>query len=103
MTRCFTGCGERAVHRHHVVTAQVIRRERGNERDARNLVPVCFACHAAHHNRAAPFELAMLPDSVFEFAVELLGVGAAYEYLRRFHAGHDERLEGLVRGDRGRA
>lgn len=67
-------------------------------RDKRNLVPVAHDCHGAHHARARPFPLRVLPDSVFEFAVELMGVGPAYEYLRRRYSGEDERLTALLFG-----
>jgi hypothetical protein len=93
--RCICGCGQRAVHRHHVVYAQAVEREGGDVTDARNLVPVAFSCHGAHHGRSRPFELRMLPDSVFEFARELLGAYGA-DYLRRRYAGDDPRLNGLL-------
>ena len=101
---------------HHAVYAQEIRSrrpkmDRGHGYDAvasasasqaaalkdkRNLLPVAFGCHMDHHNRGKPFALAVLPDSVYEFAVELMGAGAAYEYLRRRYAGEDGRLDALL-------
>jgi hypothetical protein len=116
--RCVGGCGQRAVQLHHVVYRQELRRIcREDERrsgsgmryrplrlsevraDERNLVPVCAACHERHHRRGVPLRLHMLPDSVFEFAVELMGAGAAFEYLRRRYAGRDPRLDALLEAE----
>lgn len=94
-TRC-VGCSLRAVQRHHAVYEQEVRREGGSVKDDRNLVPVCKRCHERHHQRVVPLESYRLPDAVFEFARELLGAGAAYEYLRRRYAGSDPRLESLL-------
>jgi hypothetical protein len=91
---CFCGCGRRGVQKHHAVYAQHLRRT--EKKDRRNLVPVAVDCHSAHHQRRRPFRLAALPDSVYEFAEEILGVGPAYEYLRRRYAGADARLDGLL-------
>jgi hypothetical protein len=65
---CFCGCGQRGVQKHHVIYAQHLRRT--EKKDGRNLV--------------------------YEFAEEVLGVGPAYEYLRRRYAGPDARLDGLL-------
>lgn len=97
--RCITGCGARAVQRHHVLYRQLLRREGGDPDDDRNLVDVCLACHGGQHGRANAIRLAVLPDSVFEFAAELLGAPAAYEYLARFYAGDDPRLDALIEGE----
>lgn len=86
-------CGRRAVHMHHVVYQQFIR---GHEKDDRNMVPVCFRCHERHHSRTCVFSLGLLPDSVFEFAAEVLGPGPAYERLRRTYRGEDRRLTALL-------
>jgi hypothetical protein len=110
--RCVCGCGRKnGVQLHHVVYQQELRNiARGFDPDAfvremhlkalrgdrRNLVPVGPLCHAAHHNRSRPLRLSQMPDSVFEFAVEHLGAGPAYEYLRRRYAGNDARLEALL-------
>lgn len=89
------GCRRRAAHAHHVVYRQELRWHRGDPDDDRNLVPLCLACHGAHHNRQAPLPLRVLPDGAFAFAEDLLGAGAAYEYLRRRYAGEDMRLDAL--------
>lgn len=94
--RCVCGCGRRAVQQHHVVYAQEVRRAGGSVSDRRNLVPVAHVCHEAHHQRRAPFAMHVLPDSVFEFAAELFGRGAAYEYLARRYAGGDPRHAALI-------
>lgn len=93
--KCICGCGQRAVHYHHAVYEQHVEREGGDVKDPRNLVPVAFACHGAHHGRSRPFELAVLPDEVFTFAGDLLGP-AGFDYLRRRYVGDDQRLEALL-------
>lgn len=101
--RCVCGCGAAGRHKHHVVFQQHIRVEappgsRGRLlRDSRNLVPMALACHSAFHGHMLHLPARRLPDSVFEFAVELLGPGAAYEYLSRRYSGSDERLGGMLR------
>lgn len=103
---CFCGCGKKAAHDHHVVYVQELRRQSNAQAlklrpltsDRRNIVRVAFDCHHAHHTspRAqARYLLERLPDSVFEFAGELLGGGRAYEYLRRRYRGEDPRLDAL--------
>lgn len=90
-------CTARAVHKHHAVYEQAVQRAGGDLRDPRNLVPLCRDCHlTGQHQRKRPLPLWVLPDSVFEFAAELLGAGAAYEYLARRYAGRDPRLDALV-------
>jgi hypothetical protein len=101
-------CGHRAVQLHHVVYEQELMRRyaQGRHRDGptrsslrkdqRNLVPVCKRCHERHHSRFSPLFLLQLPDSVFEFATEVMGPGAAYEYLSRRYRGTDPRLSALL-------
>jgi hypothetical protein len=89
------GCGRRAVHGHHALTVQLIRREGGDPRDPRVLVPLCVPCHFDHHG-TKKLSLRALPDSVFEFAADLLGGPAAYETLRRYYLGSDPRHEALL-------
>lgn len=105
MMRCVCGCdGPVLPYSHHVVYQQELRwvakrlrvAARGLLDDPRNLVPITFDCHGRHHSGARRFELARLPDSVFEFAAEVLGVGPGYEYLRRRYAGEDPRLDALI-------
>lgn len=100
---CVCGCGRRDGHDHHVVYRQELKHHatreqsfRRLETDRRNMVRVAFDCHGAHHMGARRLRLSVLPDPVFEFAGELLGAGAAYEYLRRRYAGDDSRLDALL-------
>lgn len=100
--RCFCGCGKRAQTLHHAITQQEIRRNaRGRDvpallADQRNLVPVNDRCHGNHHSRARPYQLGMLPASVFDFALEVLGAGRAHGYLARHYNGMDLRLDALL-------
>lgn len=98
--RCFCGCGRRAVQLHHVCYRQSLRHlDRPFSqlvKDKRNLVPCSKKCHERHHNRTRPYELSMLPDSVFEFAREVMGAGPAFVYLSRHYRGGDDRLDMLV-------
>jgi len=57
---------------------------------------MAFNCHGAHHGRSRTLSLAVLPDSAYSFAVEVLGAGAAYEYLRRRYTGDDPRLTSIL-------
>lgn len=94
--RCVCGCGQRAVQRHHVVYRQHIAQDGGDARDPRNLVPVAHNCHGGHHSGARRFRLSRLPDSVFEYAAELMGADRAALYLGRYYAGSDPRLDALA-------
>ncbi len=94
--QCIDGCGQRAVHEHHVIYRQHLRQHGGDLKDIRNLVPMAFDCHGAHHSGARRLRLELLPDSAFAFAVELMGAGLAYEHLARYYAGEDPRLEALL-------
>lgn len=112
-TKCFCGCGRaHGLQVHHVIYQQELRRiartrnagngpaEMGLElilcADPRNMVPVGPDCHAAHHDRSDPYKLTDLPDAAYEFAVEQMGTGAAYEYLRRRYRGPDPRLQKII-------
>ena len=81
---------------HHIIYQQHVRRAGGDLYDPRNLVVVSDVEHERHHNRSRPFALSQLPDSAFEFAAELLGPDAAFNYLRRRYAGDDPRLDALL-------
>lgn len=94
---CFCGCRDRLNARHHCVYAQHLRQMAPHLLDdERNLVPVARVCHGSHHARSQPYTLAMLPDSVYEFAVEVMGPEKAYNYLERRYAGEDARLDALL-------
>lgn len=99
-------CGEGArLTLHHCVYQQELRRLAGSDRrkaaklcvDYRNLIPLCPDCHAAHHQRRRPLPLVVLPDSVYAFAKDVMGLERAYEYLRRRYSGSDERLDALLK------
>lgn len=95
---CATGCGQRAVHRHHAIKAQIIEREGGSSRDARWLLPLCLACHFNHEHgpMSAKLPLTVLPDAVFAVARVTFGAGRAFNELRRPYVGEDPRLDALL-------
>lgn len=91
-------CGRRRrLQLHHVVYAQHVRRERGDTYDPRDSLTLCLECHVSYH-KGGPLRLPLnlLRDENFEFARELFGPGAAYEYLRRRYGGADPRLDALL-------
>jgi hypothetical protein len=117
--RCICGCRGPAAHRHHVVTKEEIKKawrslHRASAapapelpwrsllaalKDERNLVPMRFECHGAHHRRQQVLPLRVLPDSVFEFARDLMGGGPAFVWLARTYAGDDPRLDALLENE----
>jgi hypothetical protein len=84
---------------HHIVYAQHVRRYSGDEWDVRNRLPVARWRHTQHHSGELPLLVSDLPDSVFEFAVELIGADRAWSYLRARYAGPDPRLDALLLPD----
>lgn len=90
------GCRGRGVHGHHVVFRQEVVRRGGSLSDVRNIVLMTVVCHMNFHARAMRLEARKLPDSVFEFARELLGPGRAFNYLRARYVGADPRLDALL-------
>ena len=75
----------------------LVRGPRSDVDDRANLVPLCRGCHGAHHARSEVLPTRVLPDSAFAFARDLMGAGAAYEYLtRRYMAGNDPRVAALL-------
>ncbi len=98
MTECFCGCHQRAEpYPHHLITRQELRKYPDvDPDDPRNLVPVAMSCHRRHHDRFRPFSVHSLPTPVFDFAVEAMGAGAAYEFINRTYDGTDLRLERLL-------
>jgi hypothetical protein len=102
---CICGCGDSAVHDHHIISRQRLKRACGGdvalyarwERDRRNICRMSSGCHfGSQHNRTALLELTKLPDEAFMFAAEVLGAGPAYNALRRDYAGEDPRLDELL-------
>lgn len=96
---CCAKCGlAERLQIHHVVYEQEIRRRGGDRHDPRVALTLCLACHTRHHRRTeGSIELTLLPASAYEYAEELMGAGAAYEYLRRRYIGEDERLDRLFK------
>lgn len=97
--RSRTGVGKKNSGRleiHHAIYDQHIRAAGGNRYDTRAGMTVCARCHKRHHLRSVVIPLVVVPDAVFGFASELFGAEGAYEYLRRYYAGEDPRLEGLL-------
>jgi hypothetical protein len=88
--------GVRGLYLHHIVYRQKVVREGGDVWDGRNALTICGSCHGKHHTRSRVLPLSVLPSSAFAFAVELLGAGAAYNYLRRRYDGDDPRLDALL-------
>lgn len=90
-------CGRGGAHRHHIIYSQhVVAVSPALAWDTRNRLGLCGFHHRSHHGRSATIPLALLPDSAYEFAAELLGAGAAYEYLARRYRGDDSRLVALL-------
>ncbi len=82
---------------HHIVYRQAVVRAGGDVWDPRNGITLCSGCHPKQHNSTRwSLALTALPASAYAFASELLGPGAAYNYLRRRYAGDDPRLEALA-------
>jgi hypothetical protein len=96
MTLCICGCGHPAVALHHVVYQQEIRRRNGDTSDPRSMVPVAQVCHERHHSHFRSLPLSVLPDEAFDFARDLMGAGAAFNYLGRHYSGADVRLQMLL-------
>lgn len=66
-------CKRRAVHLHHLIPKQVLRREGRKDRltDPRGLMPLCFECHFNHESWARRIHREELPASVYTFAAEM--------------------------------
>ena len=66
-------CNRPAVHHHHLIPKQVLRREGRRDRlsDPRGLMPLCFECHFNHESWARRITRDELPASVWAFAREL--------------------------------
>jgi len=77
-------CNLNAHHWHHVVYEQHVEKHGGDTTDPRNLMPLCFQCHGAHHGRSKVIGLHKIPKAAIDFAHELLGAYAG-DYLARYY------------------
>lgn len=82
---CSCGCYEWVprLERHHVLLAQIVRREHGDEWSIANSMLVAEDCHLAHHLAVRKIPLDQVPIAAVEFAVDLLGEARAIDYFRR--------------------
>jgi hypothetical protein len=66
-------CPSRAVHRHHVLSRQFLKREGYGDRmnDPRNILDLCFDCHMSHENWSRRVTREQLPHECFAFAREI--------------------------------
>ncbi len=90
----------RPAQQHHVIYKQHVRRARGNRRDpAADQENALALCREIHHAQAhtGGLPLTALRDENYAFAVNLLGAGKAYNYLRRRYAGVDLRLDAILK------
>lgn len=106
---CFCGCNKPVAWfndepvLHHVCYQQHLRslaRDKAHQflllADLRNRVPVAEDCHRLHHARIKPYLLTALPDSVYEFAAEVMGAPLAFNYLRARYSSFDRRHDLLI-------
>jgi hypothetical protein len=102
MAVCFCGCGQRGVQKHHAIYEQHLRpltrpeARRTLLRDARNLVPSLGTATPRIISAAGRSRWRRCPTRSTSSRRRSLGVGPAYEYLRRRYAGPDARLDGLL-------
>lgn len=85
---------------HHVIQKQRCRREHAPQHSPDNALRLCSgsagSCHVRHTTHQELVPLACLRDENIEFAVRWLTPGPAYEYLRRYYAGSDPRVDQLL-------
>lgn len=87
--------GTRRVDPHHVVYRRHLAERELWEWDLDNGIPICRACHDQHHYPGVacrPLPICLLPDHCVDYAFRILGA-YAYDYLRRYYAGDDPRLD----------
>lgn len=90
-------CGqEHSLDPHHVVYAQHVEDYGGDIHDGTNQLALCRDCHAWTH-REKRLPTLLIRDVTITFARDLLGPGAAYEYLRRYYDPFgDPRVDALL-------
>lgn len=66
-------CPAKAVHRHHILARQFLKREGHKARmdDPRNMLDLCMDCHFNHENWSRRLTREQLPHGCFAFAREL--------------------------------
>lgn len=85
--------GKRRLHLHHVVTRQVIRRNRGDQWDPAVGMTVCDSCHSKHHHRTRPIPRSAVPAAAVAYAVQLMGEDRAEDYIARYYSAGDRLQE----------
>jgi hypothetical protein len=98
---CCAACGStRSWEAHHVIQKQRCRREGAPLYSPDNALRVCAkspdTCHERHTTHAELLPLLCLRDENIAFAERWLGAGPAYEYLTRYYAGSDPRVDALL-------
>jgi hypothetical protein len=83
-------CGVRGtLVRHHVVREQDVRKAEGDPWELRNSILIgagySCRCHRRHHDHFRRISLSLVPAEAIAFARELLGAGAAEDYLARHY------------------
>lgn len=80
---------------HHIVYEQHVEQYAPDKVwDPRNALRLCRRpCHPHHHNGKARVPVSALPDSVFDFALDIMTRGQAVNYLARYYEGTIEEVE----------
>lgn len=99
--RACASCGATGLFEvHHVLQKQVCRREGAPLHGPDNALRLCAksptACHERHTSHQELVSLDRLRDENIAFAIHWLGVGPAYNYLRRNYSGSDRRVDRLL-------
>lgn len=68
-----TGCMEKAVHQHHVITRNHIEDYGGDIADPRDALGLCELHHSRHHKKKRRIRRSELRKENLEFARELMG------------------------------
>ena len=85
---------------HHVLAKQHCRWYGAPRYSPDNALRLCAkaprACHELHTTHGLLLPLACLRDENIAFVVRWLGADTAHEYLHRYYAGTDPRVEALI-------
>ena len=81
---CSYGCGSFSTHlqRHHVLLAQIVKREGGDVWALANSMLLAESRHRRHHDCIRKLPIGRVPEQAVAFAVDLLGEGRATLYFR---------------------